>query len=159
VASGTSTVSHHVLGPVGVSKAYRARHLSPPLLPRPCPSHPPFLTPSSAPPVRPRPRRRPLNRSSPPINANPLIKLRSKSRSPEPSRAQAGRQLPCLDSPLPAFSLVSVSSTLSFPTPSYFSRLCLLSFTFVHIIPISILPPILVADAFTSYALHSHSFA
>jgi hypothetical protein len=28
VASGTSTVSHHMLEPVSVSKAYRARHLS-----------------------------------------------------------------------------------------------------------------------------------
>jgi hypothetical protein len=65
-----------------------------------CP-FPHFLTLPSALSVRPRPRCRPLDRSSPPIDADPLIKSRSKSRSPEPSRARAGPRLLLLDSPSP----------------------------------------------------------
>src|SRR5580698_9064346 len=62
------TVSHHVLGPVGVSKSYRAHHLS--VLPRPrlppstlpdpifCSIHPSPTTPPNARPLKTADRRR-----------------------------------------------------------------------------------------------------
>jgi hypothetical protein len=53
---------------------------------------------------------------------------------------------------LPVYSLVLVSSMLSFPISSYFSCSYLWTFILIHIIIISICPPILVADMPTPYS-------